>query len=73
LLALLSGWLWLKVDKMTDKRKLTEQIKSLKRMLDDIDKFSEILAQEAIRTKVQKGRNILAEMKEANKVRRNIR
>jgi len=58
---------------MTDKRKLTEQIKSLKRMLDDIDKFSEILAQEAIRTKVQKGRNILAEMKEANKVRRNIR
>jgi len=58
---------------MTDKRKLTEQIKSLKQMLDDIDKFSEILAQEAIRTKVQKGRNILAEMKEANKVRRNIR
>jgi len=58
---------------MTDKRKLTEQIKSLENMLEAIDKFSEILAQEAIRTKVQKGRNILAEMKEANKVRRNIR
>jgi len=58
---------------MTELRRHTAQIKKMRQILEDIDKFSEILAQEAIRTKVQKGRNILAEMKEANKVRRNIR
>ena len=56
---------------MTDKRKLTQQIKSLDDTLEAIDKFSELLAQEAIRTEVIKGKNILAEMKEDNENKRN--
>ena len=55
---------------MTDKRKLTEQIKSLDDMCDAIDKFTELLAQDGIRTEVIKGRNILAEMKLDNEERR---
>ena len=55
---------------MTDKRKLTQQIKSLDDTLEAIDKFSELLAQEAIRTEVIKGKNILTEMKEDNENKR---
>jgi len=55
---------------MTNKRKLTQQIKSLDDTLEAIDKFSELLAQEAIRTEVKKGKNILAEMKEDNEDKR---
>jgi|GEM_PF-4825882 len=56
---------------MTNKRKLTQQIKSLEDMCEAIDKFSELIAQEAIRNETKKGRNILTEMKEDNKNRRN--
>ena len=55
---------------MTNKRKLTQQIKSLDDTFEAIDKFSELLAQEAIRTEVKKGKNILAEMKEDNEDKR---
>ena len=55
---------------MTEKRKVTEQIKALRRMLEDIEKHSELLEQEAIRAEVKKGYNILDEMEEDNENRR---
>ena len=55
---------------MTEKRKLTQQIKSLDDMFEAIDKFSELMAPAAIRGVVNKGRNILTEMKEDNEYRR---
>ena len=56
---------------MTDKRKLTEQIKALRRMLEDIEKHSELLEQGAIRSEVKKRHNILDEMEKDNENRRN--
>lgn len=55
---------------MTDKRKITEQIKAFRHMLEAIEKYSETLEQEAIRTEVSKGYNILNEMEEDNENRR---
>ncbi len=55
---------------MTDKRKLTLQIVALRRMLEDIEGHSEKLEQEAIRAEVNKGYNILNEMEEDNKNKR---
>ncbi len=55
---------------MTDKRKVTEQIKALRQIFEDIEGHSERLEQEAIRAESAKGHNILNEMEEVNQGKR---
>ena len=55
---------------MTDKRKLTEQIKASRQVLNDIERHSELMEHKAIRTQVNKGHNILNEMEKDNENKR---
>ncbi len=55
---------------MTGRRKQTQQLKKLRQIFEDTITHSELLEQDAIRTEVDKGLNIITEMEKDNEDRR---